>query len=172
LVRRLRDALGEPLVDTVGELPFTESGRIFDEPGRPDAFSSRNVLLSELDPEALATIPKLAGPDASVMCIVGIRHLGGALSHKPATENAVGHRDAQYSLTVLSPGENDLRALHDTVLAPWTEHVVGRSLNFSMGPLADGELQAAFEPADYERLKWLRGVYDPSGLLQANHPIT
>ncbi|WP_328331242.1 FAD-binding oxidoreductase [Kribbella sp. NBC_00382] len=172
LVSSLRDVLGEPLVDTVGELPFTESGKIFDEPGRPDAFSSRNVLLSELDPEALATIPKLAGPEAPVMCVVGIRHLGGVLAHKPVVENAVGHRDAQYSLTVLSPGEDDLRALHDSILAPWAEYVVGRSLNFSMGPLTDGELQAAFEPAGYERLKWLRGVYDPDGMLRANHPIT
>ncbi|MEV6416342.1 FAD-binding oxidoreductase [Kribbella sp. NPDC051718] len=172
VVSNLRDALGEPLVDTVGELPFAESGKIFDEPGRPDAFSSRNALLSDLDPEALATIPELAGPSAPVMCVVGIRHLGGALSHKPAVENAVGHRDAQYSLTVLSPGEDDLRALHDSILAPWAKDVVGRSLNFSMGPLTTGETQAAFEPADYERLKWLRGVYDPSGILRANHPIT
>jgi FAD binding domain-containing protein len=172
VVGRLRDVVGEPLVDTVGVLRFEESGKIFDEPGRAGAFSSRNVLLSDLDPEALASIPKLAGPEAGVMCVVGIRHLGGALSHKPATENALGHRDAQYSLTVLSPGEDDLRALHDSILVPWSKEVIGRSLNFSMGPLTDDELRAAFEPADYDRLNWLRGVYDPEGLLQANHPIT
>ncbi|GAA3570630.1 FAD-binding oxidoreductase [Kribbella ginsengisoli] len=172
LVSILRDALGEPLVDTVGELPFSESGRIFDEPGRPDAFSSRNALLSDLDPETLDTIPKLAGPSAPVMCVVGIRHLGGALSQKPAVENAVGHRDAQYSMTVLSPGEDDLRALHDAILAPWSKDIIGRSLNFSMGPLTDDELRYAFEPADHDRLKWLRGIYDPHGLLQANHSIT
>ncbi|MFI5710147.1 FAD-binding oxidoreductase [Kribbella sp. NPDC051620] len=171
LVSNLRGALGEPLVDTVGDLPFSESGRIFDEPGRPDAFSSRNALLSDLDPEALASIPKLAGPGAAVMCVVGIRHLGGALSQKPAVENAIGHRDAQYSLTVLSPGEDDLRAVHDEILAPWSKDAIGRSLNFSMGPLTDDELRYAFEPADHDRLRWLRGVYDPHGLLQANHPI-
>jgi hypothetical protein len=167
----LRVKLGEPLVDTITDLPFTVSGKIFDEPGRPDAFSSRNVLLSELDPQALATIPRLAGPGAPVMCVVGIRHLGGALSHKPASENAVGHRDAQYSLTVLSPGKDDLRDLHDGILAPWSKYAIGRSLNFSMGPLTEHELQDAFDPADYERLQKLRTRYDGDALLQANHPL-
>lgn len=172
LVRRLRDKLGEPLIDTVGDLPFAESGKIFDEPARPDAFSSRNVLLSGLDPEALATLPSLAGPGAPAMCIVGIRHLGGALATSPATENAIGHRDAQYSLTVLSPGDKDLRDVHDAILARWSKDVVGRSLNFSMGPLTEQELGEAFDPADYERLQKLRARYDADELLLPNHRIT
>jgi FAD/FMN-containing dehydrogenase len=170
LIKPLR-AIGRPVLDTVGELPFTESGKIFAEPGRPDAFRSHNALLSELDPDALATLPKLAGPDASAMCVIGIRHLGGALSRPPEVPNAVGRRDASYSLTVLSPGEHDVTALHRSVLEPWAGVTIGRSLNFSLAPLSSAEVREAFEPADYERLSELRNRYDPHQRLAPNHQI-
>ncbi|TCO46320.1 FAD/FMN-containing dehydrogenase [Kribbella antiqua] len=162
-------AIGEPVLDTIRELPYTQSGEIFAEPVRPDPYRSRNVLLSELDPGALATLPKLAGPGASAMCVIGIRHLGGALSRD--ADNAVGHRDAAYSLTVLSPGEQDTSGLHRRVLEPWAGSVIGRSLNFSFGPLTPDEAREAFDPADYERLTELRKRYDPNQRLAPNHQI-
>jgi FAD/FMN-containing dehydrogenase len=169
LVKTLRDRLGEPLIDTVKQLPYTNSGEIFAEPARPDAYRSRNLLLSDLDKNALATIPRLAGPDAAAMCIVGLRHLGGALSNKPAIDNAVGNRDAQYLLSVLSLAD-DATDLHRAILAPWTQYAVGRSLNFSFGPLTQEELRQTYD--DYDRLAHLRTHYDPTNLLQPNHPIT
>ncbi|MEU4396862.1 FAD-binding protein [Kribbella sp. NPDC023855] len=170
LVTALRDSLGEPLIDTVKQRPFTETGEIFDEPAHPAAYRSRNLLLSELDKQALTTIPNLAGPTAKAMCIVGIRHLGGALSNKPAIDNAVGNRDAQYLLSVLTTGGNDTSDLHRAILEPWTQYAVGRSLNFSFGPLTQAELRETYD--DYNRLARLRTHYDPTNLLQPNHPIT
>ncbi|WP_433012600.1 FAD-binding oxidoreductase [Kribbella sp. CA-294648] len=169
-VTALRDRLGEPLIDTVKQRPFTESGEIFDEPARPDAYRSRNLLLSELDNQTLTTIPSLAGPNAKAMCIVGIRHLGGALSNKPAIDNAVGNRDAQYLLSVLSLGGDDQSDLYRAILDPWSKYAVGRSLNFSFGPLTQDELRETYD--DYNRLAHLRAHYDPSNLLHPNHPIT
>nr|WP_238162832.1 FAD-binding protein [Kribbella capetownensis] len=40
LIKPLR-AIGEPVLDTVGELPYTESGKIFAEPERPDSYRSQ-----------------------------------------------------------------------------------------------------------------------------------
>ena len=170
LLQPLR-SLGKPLLDTIAELPYTESGRIFAEPERPDEYRSHNVLLDDLDPDALATLPKLAGPAAPAMCVIGIRHLGGALAQPPEIPNAIGHRDAAYSLTVLSPGEADVTELHRAILEPWSAKVIGRSLNFSFGPLTPDEIRAAYEPADYRRLVGLRALYDPTKLLHPNHPI-
>lgn len=118
LVIALRNRLGEPLIDTVKQRPFTESGEIFDEPDRPAAYRSRNLFLSELNPQTLTTIPSLAGPSAKAMCIVGLRHLGGALSTKPTIDNAVGNRDAQYLLSVLTIGDDDQSDLHRAILDP------------------------------------------------------
>ncbi|GAB2559205.1 FAD-binding oxidoreductase [Kribbella endophytica] len=168
LIAPLR-ALGEPVMDTFGEIPYAESGRIFAEPEQPGAYRAQNVLLADLDPVALSTIPKLAGPDAGAMCVVGIRHLGGALSRPPAIPNAVGRREAQYALTVLSPGEQDFTRLHRSILEPWTS--IGRQLNFSFGPLTPEQIAEAYEPADLDRLKTLRQQLDPTGLLQPNHVI-
>jgi hypothetical protein len=127
------------------------------------------VLLSDLDTDALATLPKLAGPAASAMCVVGIRHLGGALA-RPA-DNAVSHRNAGYSLSVLSPGEDDVTALHEAVLEPWSAFTVGRLLNFSAGPLTPDEVRDAYDPHTWKRLTALRTKYDPDGRLMPNHEL-
>ena len=168
LVEPLR-ALG-PVMDTLRELPYTESGAVFDEPSEPHAYLSANRLLSTVDPSALAALPKLAGPSAPVMCVVGMRHLGGALTRPPAVPNAVSHREAGYSLSVLSPvppgGASLVRATHREVLAPWEPHAIGRSLNHSFGPLAEDEVAAAFDPASYARLAALKVLHDPDGRLR------
>ncbi|MEV6265721.1 FAD-binding oxidoreductase [Kribbella sp. NPDC051936] len=163
LIEPLR-AVGEPLLDTVGELPYVDSGRIFAEPDRPDSYSSSNVLLKDLD--ALDTLPGHAGPGASRMHVIGIRHLGGALARQPEIPNAVGHRDAAYSLTVLTPGTGDAGR---EVLEPWRASTVGRALNFTFENLTAEEVAEAYD--DYGRLAKLRRRYDPSRRLHPNHPL-
>lgn len=163
LIEPLR-AVGEPLLDTVGELPYVDSGRIFAEPDRPDSYSSSNVLLKDLD--ALDTLPGLAGPGASRMHVIGIRHLGGALARQPKIPNAVGHRDAAYSLTVLTPGTGDAGR---EVLEPWRASTVGRALNFTFENLTAAEVAEAYD--DYSRLAKLRRRYDQYRRLHPNHPL-
>ncbi|MET9313438.1 FAD-binding oxidoreductase [Kribbella sp. NPDC003505] len=163
LIEPLR-AVGEPLLDTVGELPYVDSGRIFAEPERPDSYSSSNVLLKDLD--ALDTLPGLAGPGASRMHVIGIRHLGGALARQPKIPNAVGHRDAAYSLTVLTPGTGDAGR---EVLEPWRASTVGRALNFTFENLTAAEVAEAYD--DYSRLAKLRRRYDPYRRLHPNHTL-
>jgi FAD/FMN-containing dehydrogenase len=166
LIKPLR-AIGEPALDTVGDLTYAESDKVFAEPVRPDSYRSRNVLLTDLDPDALAALPKQAsGP---TMCVIGIRHLGGALSREPSIPNAIGHRNASYSLTVLSLGKGDASELHRTLLEPFTAATIGRSLNFSFGPLTPDEVREAFD--DYDRLTELKHRYDPDRRLAANHEI-
>jgi FAD/FMN-containing dehydrogenase len=160
LIAPLR-AIGTPALDTVGVLPYVDSGRVFAEPEHPDAYSSRNVLLDDLN--ALKTLP---GPEAPRMHVIGIRHLGGALSRQPDVPNAVGHREAAYSLTVLTPG-NDIS--DSEILEPWREATIGRALNFSFEKLAPEEVAEAYD--DYDRLVELRRQYDPERRLWANHQL-
>ncbi|WP_202878333.1 FAD-binding oxidoreductase [Kribbella jejuensis] len=157
LIAPLR-AIGTPAIDTVGVMPYADSGQIFAEPERPDAYSSRNVLLDDLD--ALKTLP---GPAAEQMHVIAIRHLGGALARQPEVPNAVGHRDAAYSLTVITTDTQ----LQRKILAPWS--AVGRFLNFSYDKLTPEEIAEAYD--DYDRLLELRRRYDPDRRLWANHQI-
>ena len=174
MVQPLR-ALGPCLRDTLRELPYIESGTVFDEPDQPHAYRSVNLLLRELDPEALATLPELAGPPAPVMCVAGLRHLGGALARPPRVASAVGHRDAAYSLTVLSPvatGEDGaVAAAHREVLGPWNRQAIGRSLNVTYGPLAEDQVRTAFAPEGYRRLTELKAHFDPDVLFHCNHAL-
>ena len=174
LVEPLR-SLGPLLRDTLRVLPYTESGQVFDEPDRPHAYRSQALLLRDLEAGALDDLMKAAGPAAPVMCVVGLRHLGGALSRAPRVPAAVGHRDAAYSVMVLSPvepgQEEAVRRVHDEALAPLGSLSLGRSLNFSYGPLEEEQVRSAFAPADYERLTQLRARHDPGGLLRPNHVI-
>ena len=65
-------------------------------------------------------------------CIVEFRRLGGALAREPAVPSAVGFRNAQYLLAVVSrvtDNADEVLAVHDSVfegMRPWT---VGRNLN-------------------------------------------
>ncbi|GII93985.1 FAD-binding oxidoreductase [Sinosporangium siamense] len=174
LVEPLR-SLGPVLLDTLRDLPYAESGKVFDEPDRPHAYRSRNLLVSDLRPQALADLTKAAGPSAPVMTVVGLRHLGGALAREPHVANAVGHRGAAYAVTTLSPvesGEEEkVGETHRDALAPFAGEALGRSLNFSFGALGGDEIRSAFAPGDYDRLVKLKAEHDPHGLLQANHRI-
>lgn len=168
-------AHGPVLGDTVRELPYADSGTVFEEPGRPHGYRGKNVLLDELPPGKLATLLGQVGPASGNPRVVGVRHLGGALASQPHTPNAVGNRDAVYSLGILAgldPATADhAHLLQRELLAPFAEHILGPSLNFSFGPLEQREIRTAFEPADYRRLVRLRAEYDPHGLLRPNHPI-
>lgn len=168
-------ALGPVLQDTLRALPYSESGAVFDEPDQPSGYRGTSLLLDDLDPQELTTLVEQVGPSAPNCCVVGLRHLGGALSRPPRTPNAIGHRDAAYSLGILSltePGnENRAHLPQQELLASFSPHVLGPSLNFSFGPLDQQQVRAAFDPADYQRLARLKAEHDPHGLLHANHPI-
>lgn len=176
-VDRLRRAI-PVLRDTVGTRPFAESGAIFDEPDRPHAYRSRTAMLRSLDPDALARLAGSVGPAAPVMCVAGLRHLGGAFARSPRVAGAVGHREAGYLVSVLSPvtptseaSDDEVAALHTQVLAPFAPETLGANLSFAFGPQNPADVRSAFTPATADRLVRLRQRVDPHGTFLANHTL-
>jgi FAD/FMN-containing dehydrogenase len=172
LVTPLR-AVGPRLLDTLAEMPYAESGSIYNDPTQPHAYSGSNLMLSGLDNEAVRTVFDLAGPAAPVPCVVDLRHLGGALARTPEIPSAVGHRDAAYLLRVLSPVTDPqaVRAAHERVFAamkPWATG--GRSLSF-IYENDPAQVREAYEPDDHRRLTELKAVHDPANLFRLNHNI-
>ncbi|WP_296139036.1 MULTISPECIES: FAD-binding protein [unclassified Pseudonocardia] len=168
--------LGIILRDTVREIPFTESAAVFDEPDRPHAYRSTNRLVSSLDPAALGELVGITGPSAPVTTVVGIRHLGGALARPPAVPNVVGHREAAYSVMVLSPLEEPgdaavVEGLHDTALTLFDDAGLGRSLNFSYGAMTPEQVRECWAPADADRIAAATTAIDPTGRLLSNQPM-
>ncbi len=175
LVAPLR-AIGPRLKDTLAEMPYAESGSIYEEPTTPHAYCGDNALLSGIDAAVVRPLMDLTGPDAPVMCVLAIRHLGGALSRPPSTPNAVGHRDARYLVGILSPlGDPEVvRPLHERVLTQVAPQTMGTNLNFVFGHgerLAPERVRACYESADYARLTELKAHYDPANTFRINHNL-
>ncbi|MFD1544644.1 FAD-binding oxidoreductase [Nonomuraea guangzhouensis] len=163
-------AIGPRLVDSVKELPYTESGSIHNDPAEPMAYYATHSLLRELPPQAVDALLE------TEQAILEIRHLGGALA-KPGLGPVV-NRDAEYQVGVLSrlapggdPGE--ARPLHQQVreaLSPWATG--GRSLNFLYGEnTAPDQVRLAYDPDDYRRLAALKAVWDAGNLFRLNANI-
>jgi hypothetical protein len=173
LVAPLR-AVGPRLIDTLDELPFTDSASIYNDPPWPHAYSGTNAMLGDLDPTAIPALLELAGSGAPMMCVMQLNHLGGALTRPPEVPAAVEHRDARYLLRVLSPLDGtdiaSVRAVHrgvQDVLAPWT---LGRSPNFLFGEGGAAD-RAVADPDVHRRLAALKAALDPAGLLPALPPL-
>jgi hypothetical protein len=144
-------------------LSYAQAATIFNEPDQPHPYTGTNALLRELDPAVLDAALDITGPDAPVMCVLGLRHLGGALARPPAVPDAVPHRDAPYLLQVLSlvDGTDVPGRLHRELMdaaAPWT---VGRTPNFRFG-----EQAAKDWPIEAPGRADLKAELDPKGLFQ------
>lgn len=175
LVEALR-SLGPRLIDSLADMPYTNSGSICNEPNTPHAYYGDGLLLREFDASTVSTVLELTGPDAPVMSVVQINHLGGALARQPAVTSAIGHRNAKYLLRIVSPLDGSDTGAARTIqqrlceaLEPWT---IGRSLGFMFGEHTDSNrLRIAYQVADYQRLTELKRVYDPGNLFRLNRNI-
>jgi FAD/FMN-containing dehydrogenase len=174
LVAPLR-ALG-PIIDTVGEMPYTAAGSIHNDPAFAGAFESGTALLGEIDATAVRAILDLAGPHSPVPHVVELRHLGGRLARPAAIANAVGNRDARYALNVVSRLERAditaIRPAHESIfkaIAPWSTS--GRNLNFMNGENDARYVRSAYDAKDYQRLTEIKAVYDPENIFRLNHNI-
>lgn len=177
LVEPLR-AVGPRLIDSLREMPFTESHTIYNEPTMPHAYRGDNLRLRELDPAMLTEVFRLSGPDAPVMCVVDIRHIGGAASRAPEVPNAVHRDDSAYLLRILSPfTEQDagvVANLHRRFFDAARPWATGRALNFVYRPgesAPETELREIYGDAGYDRLRALKAQYDLANTFRVNHNI-
>ncbi|WP_221354329.1 FAD-binding protein [Streptomyces beigongshangae] len=175
LVAPLR-AAAPVLADTLGPMPYASFAQIHNDPADPAPFMERTVMLRSLTAEAVEEILTAAGPTADCpVHFVELRHLGGALTR--TADNAVGHRDARFALWIVGVGAPDaftaMNAYADELLQrmrPWSTG--GRYLNF-MAAQDTGvcDVSAAYDEADYHRLRSIKRRFDPDNLFRLNHNI-
>jgi FAD/FMN-containing dehydrogenase len=164
-------AVTAPLADTVRMLPVTELGTIHADPARPMPVSCGSSILPGWDDTAAGVL--LGHTGATVPYMLELRHLGGALSRPPAGGNAVGHRDAQFSVfTSAYPGPQAAAAAGQQVrlhqrLRRWSG---GRMLyNFAADPQGHpADAAAAFGPSAFARLRAVKAAWDPANRFRFN----
>ncbi|MFF5791005.1 FAD-binding oxidoreductase [Paeniglutamicibacter sp. NPDC012692] len=158
---------GTPLVDLVGMMSYTAIASVHQDPTDPMPVWEGSMLLSGLDAAAIDALLGAAGPDHDVPLIMAeIRHLGGALSRGPEHENAVGGRDAAFSMLVVGPYPPPLmgavEAAGNAVLEamkPWAHG--GSQINFQGFAGTPEAVRKAWAEPTVERLRALKTAWDP-----------
>jgi hypothetical protein len=174
LLAPLRE-IGEPIMDTFGQVPAEALSKIHMDPEQPVPGLGHHALIRELPDEAIDAFVGAAGPDAgSPLLLAELRHIGGALRRDGENAGALAKLDADYLMFGIGmPMTPELgRAIdghldHLTdAMGPWSAD--GGYFNFAERECGvDSILPAAV----CERLGEVKRRWDPDGLIRSNHAV-
>ncbi|HTM85143.1 MAG TPA: hypothetical protein VL179_09640 [Mycobacterium sp.] len=110
------------------------------------------------------------------MILAEVRYLGGALARQPEVPNAVGGRDAAFSVYVVGPYPPPLHGIVDAAgeavlagVAPWS---TGSSqINFQAYATAPEGIRRAWPAEVWERLLAVKEQWDPQGRFRFAYPL-
>jgi FAD/FMN-containing dehydrogenase len=171
-------ALGDPLVDLLGPMPYTEVQSYLDD-GEPKGhhYYWRTEFLAGLDDRLLAEMRELFAGCPIPGAEIGLLHLGGALNERAGDDGAVGNRDARYVLGVNGmwpPDEPDADRFQRWVRDAWARlrpfSTGATYVNFQTADEGDDRVRATYG-ANYDRLVEVKRRYDPGNLFRANRNI-
>jgi FAD/FMN-containing dehydrogenase len=177
LVEPLRRA-APVLLDAVAPLPFANFAAIHSDPVDPSFAVERNGTLDVLADDVLdVAIDTIGRPDRPGASILEFRRLGGALAELPEVPNAVGGREAQWTMlaiTLTTPADQDAaEARLDTFterVDPWLRP--DRLANFqSHDDASRGLARVAFDDDTWARLRCLKREVDPDNLFRLNFNV-
>ena len=169
-------ALG-PVNDTVQTVPMPALSQIHMDPEQPVPGFGDGMLLGELPTTAAVdAIVAAAGAEAAFPLLsVELRHLGGELARARPRNGALAALQAEYALyavgaTPVPELEQPVRAQVQAVIAAMTPWRSERSyLNFAETPQASSAFWAG---TAHDRLRAIKAIVDPHGLIRSNHPVT
>lgn len=95
-----------------------------------------------------------------------LRAMGGAIGDVPADATAYGHRRAAFQVTAMGANQDTLNAAWDRL----GQHFDGLYLSFDTD-LRPERVHDAFPPPILQRLRELKGRYDPDNLLRDNFNV-
>jgi hypothetical protein len=164
-------AVAEPVLDTVGPLPYGSLGSIHGDPTQPMPVCNGTLSLHTLDAEAIDALLVVAGSDGgSVFSSIEIRTLGSATKSGVRGPDAVGGRSVPHILNIYAAPTADgdeaerigsVRAALGA-MAPWRAPV--NLVNFvGRGNDADAFRQS-WTVEQHRRLDSIRVAHDPDGL--------
>jgi FAD/FMN-containing dehydrogenase len=168
---------GQVLLSGVGALPYTQADVIHQDPTDPLPVWEKGGLLRELSAETVETLLAVAGPEVnSLLTMVEVRLMGGALAREPLAPNAVAGREGAFTLLALGalpPGlETQVAALGESVLeamAPWS---TGTSLLNWLGETSTAaEVARAWQPEVHRRLLTVKRAVDPDNVFRFGHAL-
>ena len=167
-------ALG-PVMDTFTMRPVATLQQLHMDPEHPVPGTGNGMLLSTLTAETIDAFVANADPAAgSPLLSVEIRHLGGELARPAATNGAISSLAASFAVYAIGMAPNaDAKAHVDGHVArllgslgPW-----GAATTYFNFTEHTGDGQRFYPEHVEHRLRRVKAMYDPSGMLASNHPI-
>jgi hypothetical protein len=168
--------LGEPIMDTFGQIPAGQLGRIAMDPEQPVPGLGHSRLLRDLPDGAIDAFVGAADPAAgSPLTVAELRQLGGALGRPAENPGALAAVDAAFLMVgigaAMTPEMGEAIGRHLDHLAatmePWTAD--GGLFNFVERSADVDEIL----PADtVARLADVKRRWDPDGRIRANHEVS
>jgi FAD/FMN-containing dehydrogenase len=168
--------IGEPILDTFGQIPPPGLCKIHMDPEQPVPGFGHHRALRELSDEAIDAFVGVAGPDSDTpLLLTELRQLGGALGRPDPDGGALSHLDAEWVMygvgMVMSPemGEavvGGLDRMHEA-MKPWAAD--GGYFNFADRPC---DTDAILPPDVCARLADVKRKWDPDGRLFGNHAVS
>jgi FAD/FMN-containing dehydrogenase len=166
--------IGEPIMNTFGQIPTEGLCRIHMDPEQPVPGLGHHQVIRELPDEAIDAFADLAGPDSGTpLLLTELRQLGGALG-RPDNGGALSHVDADFVMfgvgLPMTPElgeaiEGRLDRFDDAMRA-WAAK--GAYFNFAERPC---DADAILPPETCARLAEVKRRYDPDNMIVANHAV-
>jgi FAD/FMN-containing dehydrogenase len=167
--------IGEPILDTFGQIPAPALCHIHMDPEQPVPGLGHHRVLRELSDEAIDAFVGAAGPDSGTpLLLTELRQLGGALGRPDPDGGALSHLDADWVMygvgMVMGPEMGEavgagLDRIHKA-MEPWAAE--GGYFNFADRP---SDTDAILPPDVCSRLAEVKRKWDPDGLVFGNHVI-
>lgn len=172
----IRSALGEPLVDLVGPLPFPAFQSLFD-PLLPAGIQSywRADFVNELTDEAIERHVEHGSKLPTLLSTMHLYPMDGAVRRVGRHDTAFSHRDISWLETIVGFDMDSANAdlIRDWAIAYWEAlHPLsepGAYVNFMMDEGVD-RVQATYRD-NHDRLVRIKTRYDPMNLFRLNQNI-
>jgi FAD/FMN-containing dehydrogenase len=163
------EAIGDVMTGGWKALPIEEIAAITNDPVDPAGSVSRTELLGRFDDTTIQTL--LSGP-IDPLLTVQVRHLGGALTGaRPGPRGPVREEHLLYLLGLAPTPEAAaaVAAKQAELVAALGDAVTGGKLATFLGPT--DTLADAVQADEVERLRAVKGKWDPQGRFVANFAV-
>lgn len=171
-------ALGNPVVNLLQELPYTQMQSYLDATEPKGAhYYWKTEFLPELDKRLLKTMRDLFAECSIPQGQLGLLHIGGALNEQAWDDGAVGNRNARFACGLLGmwpPNDPRGDAHRQWVRNGWERirpySTGGTYINFQTADEGEDRIRETYGP-NFKRLVEIKQKYDPENLFRVNRNI-
>jgi Berberine and berberine like len=167
-------AIATPIIDMVRPIPYPEIYPPEDPSYHPVA-AGRTLFIDSMDRQSVEVVFDYLEASKAPTRVAQIRALGGAMARVPAEATAFAQRSRKFMVSVAALYQaGHEKPTHEDWASSFAAALGGRTAGAYVGFLGDeGEarIRDAYPGTTWDRLRAIKGRYDPSNLFRSNQNI-